>query len=163
MSWNDIQEDGITEVECRDRFSSTETGICRIAEFEDENLRMQHEPVITISMAGEETHSTPQSVVKGGEFIGPWLPPKAKQLINELQQNGQLSPNDLLKLMDIVSKRAIEHFELPQGRFLAITITGRIAESADNKIELLRKTQGNNYSEPIFLWKVGSDAFSGRL
>jgi len=63
--------------------------------------------------------------------------------------------------MDLLANRAIEHYRLKPGKFVAITLSGEIAELADTKIELLRRIQSRKYSEQIFLWKVGSDFFSG--
>lgn len=97
-----------------------------------------------------------------GSFIGPWLPPETLKLLQK-SKTQQLSEQEVVKLMDMVAERSIDHFQLPKGKFVAITFSGQIAELADTKIELLKRVQGGRYSEQIFLWKVGSDSFSGRI
>jgi len=92
----------------------------------------------------------------------PWLPQKAKELLQRLSR-GRVHESELIELMDIVADRVIEHFDLAEGDFVAISLSGKIAEIADSKLDLLRRIQGVNYPEPIFLWKVGSPSFSGRI
>lgn len=92
----------------------------------------------------------------------PWLPPKVKNLLQRLRR-GRISEPKLIELMEIVADRVIEHFDLPDGKFAAITVTGKIVEITDNKLDLLRRIQGVNYPELVFLWKVGSASFSGRI
>lgn len=55
----------------------------------------------------------------------PWLPPKAKDLLQKLRK-GRISESKLIKLMEIVADRVIEHFDLPKGKFVAITFSGKI-------------------------------------
>lgn len=94
-------------------------------------------------------------------FTGPWLPPNAVKLLDK-SKISELSPKECVKLMDILAERATEHFQLQLGKFVAITLSGKIAELADTKLELLRRVQKRKFPEQIFLWKVGSDSFSGR-
>lgn len=101
-------------------------------------------------------------IVESGTFIGPWLPSRAKKL-REKAKRTRVSPSELVRLMGIIADRAIEHFNLPPRKFAAITFSGKIAELADTKMDLLSKIQGIKYHEEIFLWKVGSRSFSGRV
>jgi hypothetical protein len=65
--------------------------------------------------------------------------------------------------MKLVAERASIHFQLSEGKFVAMTFDGQIVETSDTRIGLLKKIQGQRYREQIFVWKVDSDAFSGRL
>jgi hypothetical protein len=161
MSWSEIQGDDKDEITCVGSSSSLDIVLCKVPSVEEEFAF--GESMVSRPLAGYETTGEPTKVGSEGEFAGPWLPQRVKQMLNKLRLQGQLSPDDLLKLMNIVSSRTIEHYELPKGKFVAITITGKIVELTDNKLELLRKTQGKKFSEPIFFWRVGREAFSGRL
>lgn len=109
-----------------------------------------------------ELQAFPDKLEEFPSFIGPWLPPDARMLLQK-SKKWQLSEKQAVKLMDIVAERAIEHYELPKGKYAAITLTGRIAELTDTKLELLKRLQGRSYSEQLFLWKIGSKSFSGRI
>jgi len=104
----------------------------------------------------------PVKLKEFGSFTGPWLPPTVLRLLQKAKTQ-LLSEKEAVKLMDIVAQRAIDHFQLPKGRFVAITLSGKIAEAAETKLELLKRVQGRRYPEQIFLWKVGFDSFSGRI
>lgn len=91
---------------------------------------------------------------------GPWLPPNVLDLLAKARGR-PLSEKEIMRLMNALADRAAEHYGLRQGRFAAITFSGKIAEAADTKIDLLRKIQGKKYSEQIFVWEVGSEAFTG--
>jgi hypothetical protein len=105
----------------------------------------------------------PAKIIGIGEFNRPWLPPEAIRLLSKLRMQKQLSPSELTNLMDIIARRTIDHFKLTQGKFVAITLSGKIVELANTKLELLKKIQGVSYPEEVFVWKVGCDSFSGRL
>ena len=92
----------------------------------------------------------------------PWLPPKALELLSKLRKK-TIKEKELIKLMEIVAERTTAHFQLPAGKFVAITFHGRIVEISDTRIGLLKKIQGRKYREPIFVWRIGSKAFSGRI
>lgn len=92
--------------------------------------------------------------------MGPWLP----QVVLKLLEKGKkrtLSDGEAAHLMDLLAHRAVKHYNLPEGKFVAVAFSGRIMESADTKIDLLKKVQGQRYPEQIFLWQVGSDSFTG--
>lgn len=95
-------------------------------------------------------------------FTGPWLPPRVKKLLQKAQKR-RLSESEIIGLMESIAERSIEHFDLSSGTFAAITFSGRIAELSDTKLDLLRKIQAKKYPEQIFVWKVGSKSFSGRI
>jgi hypothetical protein len=92
----------------------------------------------------------------------PWLPLKAKAIIEKLKK-GPISESDATTLMQMVADQVTSHFNLKFGKFVASTLTGRIVETANTRIELLQKIQGQTFNEEIFVWTVGADAFSGRL
>ena len=95
------------------------------------------------------------------EETGPWLPPQALKLLNKLK-NQQLTERELVTLMDILAQRAIEHYRLEHGKFVAIALDGKIVELADTKLDLLRRIQSRRFSDQIFVWRVGYESFSGR-
>lgn len=136
----------------------------------DERALMPPEPrplesaveVVEFSEQAPQLRTFPVKIEEFGSFTGPWLPPTALRLLQK-STRWQLSEKEAVKLMDIVAERAIDHYQLSQGKFVAITLSGKIAELADTKLELLKRVQGRRYSEQIFLWKVGSDSFSGRI
>jgi len=115
-----------------------------------------------ISEEGIQLRTFPVKLVEFGSFTGPWLPQNALKLLQK-SKTQQLSEKEAVKLIDIVAERAIDHYQLPKGKFVAITLSGKIAELADTKLELLKRAQRGIYSEQIFLWKVGSNSFSGRI
>jgi hypothetical protein len=92
----------------------------------------------------------------------PWLPPKALAIIDKIKK-GRISENDATTLMQLVADQVTEHFQLESGRFFASTFSGRIVEIANTRTELLKKIQGQDFKEQIFVWRVGADSFSGRL
>ena len=65
--------------------------------------------------------------------------------------------------MQLIADRVIDHFKLQSGKFIASTFSGRIVETANTRIDLLKKIQGQTFEEEIFVWRVGADSFSGRL
>jgi len=92
----------------------------------------------------------------------PWLPPKALELLSKLKKR-TIKEKELIRLMEIVAERAAVYFQLPIGKFVAMTFHGRIVEISDSRISLLKKIQGQKYEEPIFVWRIGSKVFSGRI
>jgi len=90
----------------------------------------------------------------------PWLPKNILDLLEKMKMRA-LSEQEATHLMDLLAERVTEHYGLASGKFVAISFNARIVEAADTKIELLKKIQGTKYPEPIFVWKVGSDAFTG--
>jgi hypothetical protein len=91
----------------------------------------------------------------------PWLPIPAVRIIDKLKK-GPILEKELLTLMDIVAAQTIAHFQLQEGKFVALTYYGRIVEISETRIGLLKKIQDRKFTEEIFVWKVGSDTFSGR-
>lgn len=92
----------------------------------------------------------------------PWLPPNAHKLLNKLKK-GPITEGDLVRLMELVAERAAEHFRLDKGKFVAMTLYGRVVEVSDTRTDLLKKIQSRKYKEQIFVWRVGFDFFSGRI
>jgi len=98
----------------------------------------------------------------GFSYNCPWLPPNVLKLLNKARK-GPLSEKELIGLMGSVAERASTHFQLSEGKFVAMTFLGRIVEISDTRVGLLKKLQGRLYPEQIFVWRTGSNAFSGRL
>ena len=92
----------------------------------------------------------------------PWLPLNALKLLDKLKR-GPITEKELVRLMDTVAKRSSEHFELDEGKFVAMTFHGRVVEVSDTRVNLLKKIQRQTYREQIFVWRVGYKAFSGRI
>lgn len=90
----------------------------------------------------------------------PWLPPKIKRLLNEALKH-PLSDKDFGYLMENIAKITIDFYDVKRGKYLAIDFSGKIVESSDSDIELLRKIQGEDYDIPVFVWRSGSDSFTG--
>lgn len=98
----------------------------------------------------------------GFQFNNPWLPPNAFKLLNKLKK-APIRERELLRLMGLVAERASVHFQLTNGKFVAMTLHGRVVEVCDTRVGLLKKIQGQKYREQIFVWRIGSNAFSGRI
>lgn len=98
----------------------------------------------------------------GFSLNNPWLPTNALKLLKRLKK-GHITERKLVKLMDVVAERAVVHFQLSEGKFVAMTFTGRIVEASDTRLGLLKKIHGQKYRGQIFVWRVGSDVFSGRV
>jgi len=92
----------------------------------------------------------------------PWIPPKALELLNK-SKKGPITERQLVILMELVGKRASEHFQLRKGKFVAMTFHGRVVEVADTRVNLLKKIQVQKHREQIFVWRAGYKAFSGRV
>ena len=98
----------------------------------------------------------------GFSFNNPWLPTNAFKLLNKLKK-APIAEKELVKLMELVAQRASVHFQLTAGKFVAMTFHGRIVEVSDTRAGLLKKIQGQKYREQIFVWRIGANAFSGRI
>jgi len=101
------------------------------------------------------------------EFTGfhlnyPWLPSEALKLLNKLKK-APITERELIRLMELIAERASIHFQLTEGKFVAMTFHGQIVEVSDTRIGLLKKIQSQKYQEEIFVWRIGSDVFSGRI
>jgi hypothetical protein len=92
----------------------------------------------------------------------PWLPPTALRLLDKLKLN-PINQKELVSLMETVADRATEHFQLTQGKFVALTFYGRVVEVSDTRVGLLKSMQGRKFSEQTFVWRIGFKAFSGRI
>jgi len=95
-------------------------------------------------------------------FNYPWLPPNAIKLLNKAKK-GALAEKELITLMEMLAERASAHFQLGAGKFVALTFRGRVVEVSDTRVGLLKRLQGRKYPEQIFVWRIGFNAFSGRL
>lgn len=129
---------------------------------------LHHEPDISSHLnLIPESLSTQLDAIKvrnGGveAFSRPWLPPSVKKLL-EKAKKARLSTSEMIRLMETIADRTIEHFDLPAGMFAAITFSGKITEVADKRLDLLKKIHGRKYEEEIFVWRIGSETFSGRI
>jgi len=107
--------------------------------------------------------NAPEKIESSGFlFNNPWLPPNALKLLNKAKK-GPLTERELVTLMELAAQRASAHFQLAAGKFVALTFHGRVVEVSDTRVGLLKKLQGRKYQEQIFVWRIGSNAFSGRL
>jgi len=91
---------------------------------------------------------------------GPWLSKSILDLLEKMKRY-TINEQEAVRLMRDLAERASEHYDLKPCQFAAITLSGKIADLADTKIELLKKVQGKRYREQIFLWEVGSESFTG--
>lgn len=98
----------------------------------------------------------------GFSFNNPWLPTNVLKLLKKLKK-APISEKELVQLMELVAERASGHFQLTDGKFVAMTFHGRIVEVSDTRVGLLKNIQGQKYGEQIFVWRVGYKAFSGRI
>lgn len=98
----------------------------------------------------------------GFHFNNPWLPSSAFKLLRKLKK-APVTERQLVGLMKLVAERATDHFQLTDGKYVAMTFHGQVVEVSDTRVGLLKKIQGRKYREQIFVWKIGSDAFSGRI
>ena len=98
----------------------------------------------------------------GFPFNKPWLPPKVLKLLNKLKKS-PITEKELVNLMELVAQRSSDHFQLEEGKFVAVTFHGKIVEVSTTRVGLLKKIQNKNYREEIFVWKTGAKAFSGRI
>jgi len=98
----------------------------------------------------------------GFSFNNPWLPREALKLLNKLKK-APVREKELVQLMELVAQRATVHFQLTEGKFVAMTFHGQVVEVSDTRVGLLKKIQGKTYGEQIFVWRIGSNAFSGRI
>ena len=90
----------------------------------------------------------------------PWLPPEAHHLIQQLRKR-PLSEKEAVALMRLLAERNIEYYGFEDGQFLAISFEGRVMETSDSVIVLMRKLQGTSYSGNVFIWEVGSESLAG--
>jgi hypothetical protein len=126
------------------------------------NLLINHSHIafpISPVIEGEESNKI-ESI--GFSYNKPWLPPSALKLLNKLKR-GPLAGKEFITLIKIVAERATSHFQLEEGKFVAMTFYGQIIEVSDSRVGILKKLQSRRFKEQIFLWKIGSNAFSGRL
>jgi len=98
----------------------------------------------------------------GFSLNNPWLPANALKLLNKLKK-AAITEKELVKLMELIAERASVHFQLTEGKFVAMTFHGQIVEVSDTRVSLLKKIQGRKYREQIFVWRIGFNAFSGRI
>lgn len=98
----------------------------------------------------------------GFSFNNPWLPANALRLLNKLKK-APITEKELVKLMELVAQRASVHFQLTEGKFVAMTFHGQIVEVSDTRVDLLKKIHVQKYREQIFVYRIGSNAFSGRI
>jgi len=90
----------------------------------------------------------------------PWLPKSIHDLLQKMRSQA-LSESEAVALMTGLASRATEHYRLSPGKFVAISFGGRVVETADAELELLERIQGKHYTEQVFVWKVGSESFTG--
>ena len=74
-----------------------------------------------------ETH---YEKIRSGEFSfnNPWLPTNALKLLNKMK-GVALTEKELVRLMELVAERACVHFQLTEGRFVAMTFLVELLKS----------------------------------
>jgi hypothetical protein len=92
----------------------------------------------------------------------PWLPPDIIKLL-QIGKKRKLSNKQMTYLFNKIAKISIEFYKIQSGKFVAFYFNGRIVEIAENSIDLLAKIEKQGYKKQIFVWKVGSDVYSGWL
>jgi hypothetical protein len=90
----------------------------------------------------------------------PWFSPALLQKLDKIGK-GVLKREELVGLIEQIAKICADFYQVESGRVIAVKFDGRIIESADTEIDLLLKVQGKKFDMPIFVWKVGSESFSG--
>lgn len=90
----------------------------------------------------------------------PWFSSRVLQKLNKLNK-GNLRPKDFVILIEEMASVVVDFYQIRSGQAIAVRFNGQIVESAESEIELLSKIQGKDFGEPIFVWQVGSDSFSG--
>lgn len=90
----------------------------------------------------------------------PWFSPALLQKLDRMRK-GVLKREELVDLVEEMAKTCADFYQVEFGRVIAVKFDGRIVESADTEIDLLLKVQGKKFDMPIFVWKVGSESFSG--
>ena len=90
----------------------------------------------------------------------PWFSPALLQKLDKIGK-GVLKREELVDLIEQIAKICADFYQVESGRVIAVKFDGRIVESADTEIDLLLKVQGKKFDMPIFVWKVGSESFSG--
>ena len=90
----------------------------------------------------------------------PWFPPPLLQKLDKIKK-GTIKREQLANAIEEIARITIDFYQVKSGRCIAARFDGRIVESADTEIDLLLKIQGKKFSEPVFVWQVGSDSFTG--
>ena len=91
----------------------------------------------------------------------PSLSEDIKQKI-EKANNNQLSNREYVTLLKDIAKVSIEFYSPKIGQYLAIQLTdGQIVATDMNEFDLLIQIQGKKFSSQLFIWKVGTESFSG--
>ena len=90
----------------------------------------------------------------------PWLPPKLLSQFNKMKKT-PLREKEMTDLIEHIARISVDFYHVKSGKFISIRLDGVIVESADTEIDLLLKIQGKRFDMPVFVWKVGSESFSG--
>ncbi len=90
----------------------------------------------------------------------PWFPPTLLRKLNRMKK-GTLRPEELVSVIEEMARIAADFYQVNSGQAIAVKFDGQIVESGDSEIELLSKIQGKKFGEPIFVWQVGTESFSG--
>lgn len=90
----------------------------------------------------------------------PWFSPALLQKLDKARK-GVLKKEEFVDLIEQIAKISVDFYQVEFGRAIAVKFDGRIVEYADTEIDLLLKIQGKKFDIPIFVWKVGSESFSG--
>ena len=96
-------------------------------------------------------------------FIGqpkPWFPPAIHRKLNKMAK-GNLRPEELVTLIEETARIVADFYRVESGQAIAVGFDGHIVESAETELELLLKIQGKKFDTAIFVWRVGSESFSG--
>jgi len=90
----------------------------------------------------------------------PWFSPALLRKLDKIGK-GVLKREEFVDLIEQIAEICADFYQIEPGRVIAVKFDGHIVESADTEIDLLLKIQGKKFDVPIFVWKVGSESFSG--
>ena len=90
----------------------------------------------------------------------PYFPPKVTSLI-EKGMKRTLTEKEFSRLIENIADISIKFYNIRDGKYLAIGFNGRILDVADSQLDLLSKLQGKKFQTQVFVWRAGSEMFSG--
>lgn len=99
-----------------------------------------------------------QYVISGPSL--PYFPPNVTKLI-EKGMKRTLNEKEFSRLIENIAEISIKFYNIRDGKYLAIGFNGRILDVADSQLDLLSKLQGKTFQTQVFVWRAGSDVFSG--
>ena len=90
----------------------------------------------------------------------PYFPPKVTRVI-EIGNKRTLNEKEFSRLIENIADISIKFYNIRDGKYIAVGFNGRIIDVADSRLDLLSKLQGKKFQTQVFVWKAGSDVFSG--